>query len=309
MAAQRNPIREWREQYARRWLNIDFEPLSDTPFRFSLKPIFEGLRVARVAFSPGFTFRDNELVKDGEDAFVVFISQSKSIDLTLRGRALRLGYGDATLLSSDTTGRIGSHLGMERIAVMIPRTEFAACGIRPADTMMQRLPHRSEGLRLLRAYLRSLEKTPIYGSTEVRDTLRRHIIDLSALALMPKAAIGESDLTAVAAARVAGALDHIATHFQEPELSVEAVARRQGISPRYLQRLLERTGKSFIARVNELRLEEAFKLVAGTHESGCRISDIALQVGFSDISHFNRSFRSRFGDTPSGVRAGHRTRQ
>jgi AraC-like DNA-binding protein len=34
-----------------------------------------------------------------------------------------------------------------------------------------------------------------------------------------------------------------------------------------------------------------------------RICDIALQAGFSDISHFNRLFRARFGDTPSGVRA------
>ena len=36
---------------------------------------------------------------------------------------------------------------------------------------------------------------------------------------------------------------------------------------------------------------------------GVRICDIALQSGFSDISHFNRFFRARFGDTPSGVRA------
>jgi transcriptional regulator GlxA family with amidase domain len=34
-----------------------------------------------------------------------------------------------------------------------------------------------------------------------------------------------------------------------------------------------------------------------------RICDIALQAGFSDISHFNRLFRSRFGDMPKGVRA------
>jgi AraC-like DNA-binding protein len=309
MAGQRDPIREWREQFARKCLNIDFEPLSETRFRFSLKPIFEDLRVARVAFSPGFTFRDKDLVKDGEDTFVLFISQSRSIDVTLQGRTLRLGYGDATLFSADTTGRVGSHLGMVRTAVMIPRAEFAACGIRPANTMMQRLPQRSEGLRLLRAYLRSLERAPVHGSAEIRDTLRRHIIELSALALMAKPAIGESDLTAVAAARVAAALEHIARHFQEPGLRAEAVAQRQGISPRYLQRLLETTGKSFVARVNELRLQQAFKLLAGTHESGYRISDVALQVGFSDISHFNRLFRSRFGDTPTGVRAGRSKRQ
>jgi hypothetical protein len=32
-----------------------------------------------------------------------------------------------------------------------------------------------------------------------------------------------------------------------------------------------------------------------------------LRAGFSDISHFNRIFRSRFGDTPKGVRANHQT--
>jgi AraC-like DNA-binding protein len=37
-----------------------------------------------------------------------------------------------------------------------------------------------------------------------------------------------------------------------------------------------------------------------------RIIDIALAVGFGDISHFNRMFRRCFGDSPSGVRgAGH----
>jgi AraC-like DNA-binding protein len=33
------------------------------------------------------------------------------------------------------------------------------------------------------------------------------------------------------------------------------------------------------------------------------IIDIALAVGFGDVSYFNRVFRRRFGDTPSGVRA------
>jgi AraC-like DNA-binding protein len=81
------------------------------------------------------------------------------------------------------------------------------------------------------------------------------------------------------------------------------VARRQGISPRYLQRLLETSGTSFSARVNELRLQRAFVLLTEPHGRGRRISDIALQAGFSDVSHFNRMFRRRFGDSPSGVRA------
>jgi AraC-like DNA-binding protein len=37
-------------------------------------------------------------------------------------------------------------------------------------------------------------------------------------------------------------LDHIAASFQDPELSLAAVAYRQGISPRYLRRLFEEDG-------------------------------------------------------------------
>jgi AraC-like DNA-binding protein len=33
-----------------------------------------------------------------------------------------------------------------------------------------------------------------------------------------------------------------------------------------------------------------------------KIGEIAVRSGFGDISHFNRSFRHTFGDTPFGVR-------
>jgi AraC-like DNA-binding protein len=98
------------------------------------------------------------------------------------------------------------------------------------------------------------------------------------------------------------ALGHIARTFDEPELNLAAVARSQGVSPRYLQRLIETTGTSFSERVNELRLQRAFALLTAAGGGERRISDVALSCGFSDISHFNRLFRSRFGDTPSGVR-------
>jgi AraC-like DNA-binding protein len=100
--------------------------------------------------------------------------------------------------------------------------------------------------------------------------------------------------------------DHIALHFSDPELSLAKVAQSLSISPRYLQRLLEASGTSFTAHVTELRLKHAFTLLTARCGKD-RICDIALQAGFSDISHFNRLFRARFGDTPKGVRANQQT--
>jgi AraC-like DNA-binding protein len=43
-------------------------------------------------------------------------------------------------------------------------------------------------------------------------------------------------------------------------------------------------------------------LLTTSQASGQRIIDVALAAGFSDISHFNRMFRRRFGEVPTGVR-------
>jgi AraC-like DNA-binding protein len=50
-----------------------------------------------------------------------------------------------------------------------------------------------------------------------------------------------------------------------------------------------------------LRLRKAADLLA--HAGERRISDIAFDCGFNDLSYFNRCFRRRFGLTPTAARA------
>jgi AraC-like DNA-binding protein len=97
-------------------------------------------------------------------------------------------------------------------------------------------------------------------------------------------------------------LRDIETLMADPDLSAAAVARRLGVTPRYVHLLLEETGLSFTQHVLEKRLERAAALLRDPRQSERRIADIALESGFADLSHFKRSFRGRFGDTPSGIR-------
>jgi AraC-like DNA-binding protein len=62
-------------------------------------------------------------------------------------------------------------------------------------------------------------------------------------------------------------------------------------------------GKSFIEHLAERRLERAFTMLTDRRYLHLAIIDIALAAGFGDVSHFNRTFRRCFGETPSGVRA------
>jgi AraC-like DNA-binding protein len=51
------------------------------------------------------------------------------------------------------------------------------------------------------------------------------------------------------------------------------------------------------------RLARAHRLLVDSAHLGLKVSEIAYSVGFSDLSYFNRTFRLRFGMTPSDVRA------
>jgi AraC-like DNA-binding protein len=123
-------------------------------------------------------------------------------------------------------------------------------------------------LRLLVGYLDLLRKDATFATDELRRSMAGHVHDLAALALGANRDTQQNALSAVAAARLAAALAHIADSFVKPGLTVEAVARRQGISRRYLQRLLDQSGTSFTARVNELRLY-ASPVGPGVGEDAC----------------------------------------
>lgn len=100
-------------------------------------------------------------------------------------------------------------------------------------------------------------------------------------------------------------LRRIESDFADPDLSPEIVAKRVGISKRYLQTLLAGSGTSFVQELNATRLDRASELLADPAADRLAISDIAFRTGFLDPGYFTRLFRKRFGITPREWRAGH----
>jgi AraC-like DNA-binding protein len=81
------------------------------------------------------------------------------------------------------------------------------------------------------------------------------------------------------------------------------VAKRQQIAPRYIHMLFEAEGTTFSECVISQRLRLAHRSLRNPQFVDYCISAIAMHVGFGDPSNFNRTFKRRFGVTPSDVRA------
>lgn len=89
-------------------------------------------------------------------------------------------------------------------------------------------------------------------------------------------------------AEIEQAKRYLHRHFREA-LTLQEVAQRVSLSPAYFSSLFKaETGETFVEHVQRLRVEEAKGLLRGTTVP---VTDIALQVGFNNLTHFTRVFR------------------
>lgn len=96
------------------------------------------------------------------------------------------------------------------------------------------------------------------------------------------------------------ALKLIRTRWNDSDLTLNEIAGELYISHNYLRYLIkERTGKSFVKYVTDLRLEKAAEILKGTD---MRIQDVALEVGFEDAGYFTRIFTKKYECSPSKYR-------
>ena len=298
---ERDRLPKWREEFGRSLLRVDIEPLSGPPFHAEATLRAQpGLRTVDCACSGVRFERTTALAADGDNSISLLVARGGVA--SQRGRDVSLGAGDAVALLSQEPAIVRVPEGSYYV-VTVPRSPLASRVKHIDDAALRLIPRGSEPLRLLMNYLTSLQEDLCLSTLKLRQAVATHVYDLMALALNPDRAPCEDTLSLAAAARLAVILERIARRFDDPELSESAVAQEQRVSVRYLQRLLEISGTSFTARVNELRLQRAFALLTGARSGEQRICHIALEAGFSDISHFNRLFRARFGAPPSDVRA------
>ncbi|MEO0975707.1 MAG: AraC family transcriptional regulator [Pseudomonadota bacterium] len=88
--------------------------------------------------------------------------------------------------------------------------------------------------------------------------------------------------------------------YRDPAMTLTRFARRTGVPDRDLSLAInDATGVNVSQFVNQVRLEEAARLLIETDEPVTRIHE---QVGFLTRSNFYREFRRQFGDAPGAYR-------
>jgi AraC-like DNA-binding protein len=177
---------------------------------------------------------------------------------------------------------------------MVKDPEAAACRLLRKET---------ESLRLLTNYVSTAENGFNLATHELQHVFVTHVQDLVALVLGATRDSAElAQDRGLRAARLAAVKTEVIANLSRLDLSCDVVAESQGISASYMRKLFAAEGTSFVDFVLEQRLLRAHRMLSDPRFAQRTISAIAFEVGFNDLSYFNRTFRRRFDETPSDVR-------
>jgi AraC-like DNA-binding protein len=303
MFPEKERFSAFREEFVRQVMAMDAIDHSGGRPRMDLTFLPLGRAAAgSLGGTPMEVVRGKGHLKDGADGFVLEIVSAGSVLFEHAGQEHVYQPGTACLIDHARPHRgFGFRAGSAIRNVTVDTAALNALVAHPEDVAGSPI-RPGPALRLLDGYLRSLQEigepppglAPIIGG---------HLLDLVAAVLGPSRQAAETVAAGgVKAARRQAILAEIARRFSDPGFNVDHAARAVGLSRRYVQELLQETGRSFTDHLLERRLERAFAMLTDGRCPNLPVIDIAYASGFGDISHFNRVFRRRYGETPSGVR-------
>jgi len=238
-----------------------------------------------------------------DDALYLGITVAGLTVVRQRGREASLRDGDAALLSAGDGFEIAHPQPVRMVGLRLARQRFATVLESSDDAAPRTIRRDSSALALLLRYSLIAAEDSAHWSSDLQRLAVQQIYELAALAAgASREAAQERFAPGVRAARLRVLQADIQAWLTDPTLSASSIARQHGVSARYVHKLFEGAGLSCSAFILSRRLERVHRRLTDPRWAAQSISTLAFDAGFNDLSYFGRTFRRRYGRTPSDVR-------
>jgi len=294
----------WREHYGYTVLGVEIEPAEDELFQSCIvSRHLPGLNLVLGNLSAARVKRTREFLADGNDDVALFVNYTGAAVIAAGEREVVLRERDAVLIRSDEVTTFERFVSGRSLSLRIPRSILSPLVNDIDEISLSHISGKIDALKLLTSYTATLLDDNALTALALARLAVSHIHDLVALALgATRDAAGTAQDGGVRAARLSAAKTYIMQNSARRDLSVGTVAAHLGVSARYLQMLFEVDGTTFSAFLLNQRLMHAHRMLCAPRSRRRPVSSIAYDVGFGDLSYFNRSFRNFYGRTPRDIR-------
>ena len=290
------------EIYARNLQKVHVEPFAEDSFHTATTlHRMPGLAMYTASRSAAIFRRSRELIE--HDDLVVIAGLTSGYEVHHLGRTIHMQRGEAIVITGAEPASFGGPAQRSVSLLRVPVRLLAPLVTDLQGAYGRTISAGTPALSLLVRYIGLLEETDGFATPLLRRHAVAHIHDLMTLALgATRDAAETAKCRGARAARLRLIKEDIANNIGQANLTLATLAARHRVNPRYLQRLFESEGMKFTDYVLAQRLALAHRLLSDPFRRSTKISAIALDAGFGDLSYFNRTFRQRYGVAPSEVR-------
>jgi AraC family transcriptional activator of tynA and feaB len=241
-------------------------------------------------------------LEDPEGEFVVLmLIQAGAETVSQCHTEATLTPGDVAAWDSSRRNRFTIGESVSKRSLVIPRAALDEVGRRTWTTDGVVLDATAPATRLLTSYLDTFSQVlPELGSAAMSAAR------MAALELFVGALRSDRDVCSAEIARPAlrASIErYIDRHLLKGAVTPAAIASAHWVSVRTVNRVFSATGQTVGEVVRVRRLARAR---ADVTESDWPISNIAQRWGFSDTSHFCRTFKNHYGSSPTDYRNAYR---
>lgn len=299
----RERLSYWREVATRGYVEHDFEPGQGQAFNGSVKiATLPGLALTRFDADTARVSRSERSAAraDANDMLLCMHVQGE-LGISQDGRDTVLTERALFLLDPLRPFDIQLKSHASNVVVKVPRAVLEARVGNTGNLTARAIAPSNAVAALTMGFLDMLPDLAESLDDIAGLKVAEQLLDLSALALTSE----HGKITALSSSRATALLRLKATIERlliEPGLKPERIAAETGISIRYANDLLAEDNSSIERYVNERRLERCRAALEDAAQSHRSIGEIAFKWGFSDLSHFGRRFKGRFGLTPTEYR-------
>jgi AraC-like DNA-binding protein len=246
--------------------------------------------------------RRSHLSKLDKDCYYVQLIQTGNINVLQTGAMLPTNAGIGALFCASEPYDLQCLGKVRSYYLELPRKEFASRFAKdrvPISATMS----TGQGLgRIATEFCTTLASQGSGLDASVRARLGEELMDVLALAFDSTQREEPLAEGVVQRARLRSVKAWLEEHLCDPKLTLEAIAKANAISLRYLHALFRLDGMSVSSWIWNRRLERSFDMLLRGDNNALSLTEISYRVGFSSSSHFSTMFHRKFGVRPSDVR-------
>ena len=285
---------------------LDFAPADPLGFQSETRiGVLPTLVTGHGSHSSCVANRTVQLAADAQDNVMIHLPLRGGFTMQQAGgQSFECTPGMIYVDPNEVPGEVSFHGDLTDVFyVSIPRGILAPA-TKGLNSLMRNAAVVTPQWRLFASYARMLHAELVELPPDQALLCASHVHDLALMALEGDSDPGiDGSQQGVKAARLTLLKRDIDDNLSSPRLTPGWIAARHGISERYLRSLFASQDTSFHDYVSKRRLLAAYRLLSDPRQAGQSISQIALDVGFGDLSWFNAQFKRNFGHTPSELRA------